>query len=164
MSRATELHFRHPREIGDAFYDPNVRTTAQLLIFCFYVSQVTYTGKPADFRTIHVSSKKIQKVLPFRSSNVRLPQYRIDERRQSPFVGPHNYNAIESFKMMNTQPCMVSFKPDCTNGSDCFSIVGGARVYIPAFEKPKERRRLIEQTQDISLLPRAPLPKGLKHN
>jgi len=109
-----------------------------------------------------VSSDRIQKILPFRSSNIRLPEYRINERRQSPFVGPHNYNIAESFNKINQSPCMSTFKPDCTNGSDCFNLVGNSRVYNPGFEKPKERKRLIEQTQDLSILPRAPLPKSLK--
>lgn len=57
---------------------------------------------------------------------------------------------------------MSSFKPDCTKGSDCFSMIGNQRVYMPAFEKHSERSKLIKETKDISVSLRAPIPKGLK--
>ncbi len=41
MSRATELHFRHPREIGDAIYKPTVSTASLPLTDCFYPRSLT---------------------------------------------------------------------------------------------------------------------------
>ena len=149
MSRATELNFRNPREIADAIYHPDI----------------TYDGKPLNFRTSHVSAHKIQKVLPFRSSEVRLPFYHGNERRQSPFVGPSNYEHQEAFNKIHPSPCIVKFKPDSAqSGNECFTMVGNQRVYIPAFEKPAERRRLIESTKDLSYLPRASIPKSVTNH
>ena len=93
---------------------------------------------------------------------MRFPEYHIAERKMSPFVAPNNYDHHTSFNMIHKSPCSVKFYPDCTQGSDCFTLVGGTtRIYAPAFEKPNERRKLIEKTKDLSCLPRAPLPRGL---
>lgn len=133
-----------------------------ICLFTLIIAQVTHFGKQLSFKTTHVSSVKVAKILPFRTSNVRLPEYRVNERRQSPFVGPHNYNHLESFNKINKAVCMASFKPDCAKGSDCFSMIGQQRIYHPAFEKHRERSQLIQETKDISISLRGPIPKGLK--
>ena len=40
-------------------------------------------------------------------------------------------------------------------------MVGHHRVYIPAFERPNERRKLVEHTKDPGYRPRAGITPGL---
>lgn len=85
----------------------------------------------------------------------------MNERRQSPFVGPHNYECIESFNKLNKSPCLAKMMPDEASGNHCINMIGNTRVYVPAFEKPHERRQLIHQTRDLQFKPRAGVVSGL---
>ena len=87
---------------------------------------MTYSGKQLAFKTNHVSSERIQKVLPFRSSNVRLPEYRKNERRQSPFAGPSTYNHHDSFGSIHPYPCLVKYNKPSHGDSDCFNMINGS--------------------------------------
>ena len=125
---------------------------------------MTYNGHRLAFKTNHVSSQKIQNALPFRSSTIRLPEYRLNERKMSPFVGPSNYASFESFVKLHKSPCPTKIVQDSAGpnpGNRCVNMIGHARVYIPAFEKPQERRKLVEQTKDLGYRPRAGITPGL---
>ena len=57
---------------------------------------------------------------------------------------------------------MSKMVPDTTSGSSCVNLIGNQRVYIPAFEKCGDRKKLIEKTKDLSYRPRGAIPSGLK--
>ena len=128
---------------------------------------MTYNGHRLAFKTNHVSSQKIENAAPFRSSDIRLPTYLQAERKASPFVGPSNYASFETYNKQNKAICPTKIVQDnaaSTTGSRCVHMVGHARVYIPAFEKPAERRKLVEQTKDLGYRPRAGITPGLSRS
>jgi hypothetical protein len=83
----------------------------------------------------------------------------------NPFVSPNNYEVASTFSKINATPCRSKMVRDISahSGRECFTVVNGnTKVYTPAFEERRERRKLEKTAKDRGVMPYGPLPRSLR--
>jgi hypothetical protein len=92
---------------------------------------------------------------PFFSNEKRFMFSHMEMKSTNAFTGPQRY---EPHKLSGSS-CLVKLqKPHVArnNPNICMTMIGNSVVYSPAFESQRQRKNLIDLTQDNTFIPKAP--------